>query len=69
MTLKEFTQKNFAGNITAFCAWADINRATYYRIAASKHMPQMRLRKLLTRKGVHFPPITKINKKATGLRP
>jgi hypothetical protein len=52
MTLPEYTDKKFAGNVSAFCAWAKITRPTYYSIASGKTKPQLRLRELFRRKGI-----------------
>lgn len=54
MTLQEFIDRDFAGNVSAFCRSYGIGRATAYRLIEGGSYPQTKLRERLKRKGVHF---------------
>lgn len=54
MTLQEFIDTNFAGNISNFAKSYGVSRQTTYNLLAGKTKPQTRLRESLKRKGVRF---------------
>lgn len=54
MTLQEFIDKHFAGNISNFAKCYGISRPTAYNLLKGKTYPQTKLREALKRKGVHF---------------
>jgi hypothetical protein len=59
MTLQEFIDRDFAGNISAFARSYGITRSTAYRLIVGGSYPQIKLRDRLKRKGVHFEKISK----------
>jgi hypothetical protein len=59
MTLKEFIDRDFGGNLSAFAARYKANRSAAWQWREGKAKPQLKMRERLKRKGVHFPPITK----------
>jgi hypothetical protein len=54
MTLKEFIDRDFGGNISAFASYYNITRQTVYNLLVGKTWPHMILRENLKRKGVRF---------------
>lgn len=54
MTLQEFIDTHFAGNITNFAKCYKISRQTAYNLISGETYPQTKLRESLKRKGVYF---------------
>lgn len=54
MELKEFIERNFAGNISNFAKCYGVTRQTVYNLLSGATQPQAKLREALKRKGVHF---------------
>ena len=54
MTLREFIDSNFAGNISNFAKAYGVTRKTVYNLLSGKTFPQIKLRESLKRKGVRF---------------
>ena len=54
MTLQEFIETHFAGNISNFAKCYNITRQTVYNLLSGATSPQTQLREALKRKGVHF---------------
>lgn len=54
MTLQEFIDKNFNGNISMFCRAYNISRPTAYGIISNGFQRSTKLRRKLERQGVVF---------------
>ena len=55
LTLKEFVDRDFGGNISTFAKAYDISRPTAYNLLLGKTKAQSKLRERLKRKGVTLP--------------
>lgn len=55
LTLQEFIDRDFGGNISSFARAYDITRPTAYNLLANKTKAQSKLRNRLKRKGVVLP--------------
>jgi Mor family transcriptional regulator len=54
MTLKEFVNKNFGGNVAMFCRAYKISRVTAYDIINKGFQRSTKLRRKLEKQGVKF---------------
>ena len=54
MTLQEFIDTHFAGNVSNFSKCYGVSRQTAYNLLSGATQPQTKLRDALKRKGVHF---------------
>lgn len=54
MTLQEFIDTHFAGNISNFAKCYKVTRQTVYNLLSGATSPQTKLREALKRKGVRF---------------
>lgn len=52
MTISEFIDRDFNGNLSAFARAYDISYKTAYNLREGKTKPQLKLRARLKRKGV-----------------
>jgi hypothetical protein len=59
MTLKEFIDRDFGGNLSAFAARYDVDRTAAWCWREGKAKPQLKMRERLKRKGVRFDAVAK----------